>query len=467
MNNNKYRLKIYGVIGDCPALKKILCFIGHNGYYCCWFCYTRGQHIDKKRQYPYEEIVELRNPKKYTEESIVAFETRSNVKGHLGKSILHDLFDLELPRSIVIDYLHVTLLGHTKSLIVSIYNQLSPLQRKIFNDRLKSQKFPHYFGRKLRSLMEFSNVKAVELKNLLFYGLLANLQCLLPLDQLAHLSLYVCSIRLLHIGSPMKNETSRIAYHLLRTFHKDHSQFYTRLENFVLHLHLHYPQMYLNHGALSNIGCFGQEDLIGSIGENHHGTRYFGELVTHYYNIDFKLNNLKKVLITATKEEPKDHAKISFDFLDDVRTFHSQLCNCLDIGNCVMIYRRFCIQQKMFHSLIYYKRQNSVSYFVQYNRSSGHEKNYFGSIKLFFTCNSKAFAVVSNHPMKVLYSDHFRTSKYFGCLRNVLDNFYFVLEKNPIETHLVDINCIKNHCVVIEMKDSLHATIVSAYDEHD
>ena len=45
----RYTLIIYGVTGDCPALKKILNFIGHNGYDCCWFCYVHGQHVGGKR----------------------------------------------------------------------------------------------------------------------------------------------------------------------------------------------------------------------------------------------------------------------------------------------------------------------------------------------------------------------------------------------------------------------------------
>ena len=168
-------MKVYGITGDCPALKKILNFIGHTGYHCCWFCYLRGQHLNGKRQYHYHRPVDLRSRQRYRKESNEAQRTTSRVNGHLGRSILQDLVDIPLPDSIVIDYLHVTLLGHVKTITLDIYNHLTPSQRTVFNDRLVEQQFPHFFKRKIRPFTEFSYLKAVEFRNLLFYGVLPTL----------------------------------------------------------------------------------------------------------------------------------------------------------------------------------------------------------------------------------------------------------------------------------------------------
>ncbi|CAF1205984.1 unnamed protein product [Didymodactylos carnosus] len=43
--STSFNIKYYGVIGDCPALKLTLNFIGHIGYYYCFFCFTQGYNI--------------------------------------------------------------------------------------------------------------------------------------------------------------------------------------------------------------------------------------------------------------------------------------------------------------------------------------------------------------------------------------------------------------------------------------
>lgn len=222
-----YNLKIYGITGDCPALKKILNFIGHGGYDCCWFCYIHGQYINGKLQYCYEQQVILRNARQYLFESNEAHRTQTRVNGHLGKSILQHVIDIPLPHSILIDYSHATLLGHVKSIVLNVYHRLKPFQRSTLDNQLKRQKFPHFFNRKLRPIGEFANVKSTELRNLFFYALLPNLQALLPVDMLAHLALYVCSVRLLHGSSLFGDQTSEISKVLFSKFYEDHENFYT------------------------------------------------------------------------------------------------------------------------------------------------------------------------------------------------------------------------------------------------
>jgi hypothetical protein len=100
--NKKYNVRVYGITGDCPALKKILNFIGHNGYHCCWFCYLRGEHLNGKRQYHYRRSVNPRSRQRYREESNKAQRTSARVNGHLGRSIIQDLVDIPLPDSIII-----------------------------------------------------------------------------------------------------------------------------------------------------------------------------------------------------------------------------------------------------------------------------------------------------------------------------------------------------------------------------
>ena len=161
-NGIRCKLLFYSIIGDCPALKMILEFIAHNGYFCCFYCYIKGVHVGGrggKRQYFYEDGIQLRDSKSYALESKEAAESSSKVFGHLGQSILHDLLDVPLLYSIIADYLHVTLLRHTKVIVQQIYSSLSSEERREFVIHLREQKFPHFFNRKLRAVSDFQFIK--------------------------------------------------------------------------------------------------------------------------------------------------------------------------------------------------------------------------------------------------------------------------------------------------------------------
>ena len=165
-NGIECKVLFYSIVGDCPALKLVLEFNGHNGYYCCFYCYVEGIHVGGrdgrrggKRQYYYDNDTHLRDIKSYESESIEAAETSSKVFGHLGRSILHDLLDIPLPYSIITDYLHVSLLRHTRGIVKQIYASLSPFQRTEFDAGLRAQQFPHIFNRKLRPVCNLSFIK--------------------------------------------------------------------------------------------------------------------------------------------------------------------------------------------------------------------------------------------------------------------------------------------------------------------
>ena len=98
----------------------------------------------------------------------------------------------------------------------------------------------------------FAFIKGTEVRNLLFFGLLPNLDQTLSLDQYAHLAMYVCGIRLLHSGNLLGEATSLMAGQLLDRFHQDHRLFYHELQTFKLHLHSHYATTYEDYGSFAN-----------------------------------------------------------------------------------------------------------------------------------------------------------------------------------------------------------------------
>lgn len=144
VSNINHKLIIFGVTGDCPALSLIINFINHNGYFSCWFCYTKGEHRNRRRQYCYNSI-ELRTKQDFRKLSAKAEHDQLTILGHRGKSVLEGLLDVQFPNAIIIDYLHISLLGFAKSIILTIYEQLKPKQREIFNSQMNNQSFPRKF----------------------------------------------------------------------------------------------------------------------------------------------------------------------------------------------------------------------------------------------------------------------------------------------------------------------------------
>ncbi|CAF1478903.1 unnamed protein product [Rotaria sordida] len=290
-----YKIHVYGLTGDCPAIKLVTKHVNHQGYWCCWFCYKRGIHIDNKRQYYFEKRLILRSTTEYAHYSREAERSNENIFGHLGVSPLSLILDIPLPRCLVIDYMHVSLLRHTRTVIQYLYQKyLRPKQRNELDELFRYQPFPHFFNRKMRPVKEFSYCKTVELRNMLLYGLLPLIRPFIPVQLAAHLSLYVTAMRLLHGSRKLGGDTEIVANELMNIYYKDHQLFYTSIQNFVLHLHSHFADQYYLHGSLSNLGTFGQESLLGHFVKNRHGTRNLGQLIINNYNIDFTIHNQQK-----------------------------------------------------------------------------------------------------------------------------------------------------------------------------
>ena len=137
------------------------------GYYCCFFCYIKGVHSKEahNRQYPCCLQTQQRIQDTFLINGENVEKTSLNIFGHLGVSVLQEVIDISLPSLVLIDYAHVTLLRHFHDVLRTISSSLSPAIREKIDISLRTQQFPHTFGRKLRGIDELSYIKTVELRN--------------------------------------------------------------------------------------------------------------------------------------------------------------------------------------------------------------------------------------------------------------------------------------------------------------
>jgi hypothetical protein len=205
-------IKIYGIIGDTPALNLILNHKGHGGYSCCWYCQIKGLYTGSKMQYYYDKNIALRSESDFSTDSRNAENLKTTTNGRHGISILEKIVDIPLPRAIIADYLHMTLLGHAKTICLYLYKYyMKPKTRIQFNEKIYVQRFPHFFNRKIRTFEEsylklvfimtrgvqlsLLFYRATEIRNLFLFCLLPMIRNIIDYDVVAHLGLFVIGIR--------------------------------------------------------------------------------------------------------------------------------------------------------------------------------------------------------------------------------------------------------------------------------
>lgn len=121
----------------------------------------------------------------------------------------------------------------------------------------------------------------------------------------------------------------------------------------------------------------------------------------------------------------------------------------------------------MFHSLQYFKRKNTMSYFVQY--LFYRDQVEFGDIKIFFKYQGQTYALIQNFQIVNAFSDYIKESHYYELLKEAIDHFYFVLKKTNI-SRIVLVEKIQKHGIIFKdiiQKPLALATVVSTITEHD
>ncbi|CAF1544378.1 unnamed protein product [Rotaria magnacalcarata] len=421
----------------------------------------KGVHSKEahKRQYRYCLQIQQRTQNTFLINGENAEKTSSNIFGHLGVSVLQDIIDIPLPSSVLIDYAHVTLLRHFRDVLRTISSSLSPAIRETIDVSLRTQQFPHTFGRKLRGIDELSYIKAVELRNLLLYAFLPNFIHYLTVNQIGFLSLLVLGIRLIHGDKILGDNTSVLANDLLITYYRDNEKYFQNHLNFVLHLHQHLGSLYDQHGPLCSINTLAYEDFIGYVSKNRNGTVFHHDLLAYYYNIDVYLRNS-----VQEKNEISDGLFDSFllgssdDLYNVLIKYHAKKCSCNAVQNCTKYYRRCMLRRRIYHSMKYLKKKKTISYFIQFG-SAASEFN-FGKILFFFSLQGQALALIQHFVYYQRYSTYFKSSCYYDIIKKPIDLYYFVLKETNTYA-VIDVHDIITYVIPFKNSEDTSTVVVT------
>lgn len=138
-------------------------------------------------------------------------------------------------------------------------------------------------------------------------------------------------------------------------------------------------------------------------------------------------------------------------------SYHQKTCSCNNADDCIKFYRRYRRNGHVYHSIHYYKRKNSLSYFVEYRFNR--RRSNFGDIICYFAQEKQEFAIVRRFIHHQRYSDYCRNSFYFDLIQKPINHFFFVLKQTD-ELHVIPVTDILNHSLRFEnFRDS--STIVA------
>ena len=239
---------------DAPERALLLNMNKFNGKFGCIMCMQSGENLNKSKRgnnqkfLYHAEQIKVRTKSRYIQQVSEAISKNICFEGIKGATHLSKW--LHLPTSIIIDYMHASLLGTTKHML-NIWLSASNCKKEFYLGRkitdideiLLQVKYPIEFPREQRSLAQHLNYfKASEYRNFIFYTGIAVLIHALPLDYYVHFVEYVIFIRLL-CNTKIRNEHILIAFNIIDKYVQTFQKYYGEKNmTFNLHSHLHLPQ---------------------------------------------------------------------------------------------------------------------------------------------------------------------------------------------------------------------------------
>ncbi|KAE8738294.1 hypothetical protein FOCC_FOCC016228 [Frankliniella occidentalis] len=247
-------------ICDAPAKAFILNVMGHNATVGCTKCQTTGKMFGRRMSYPKLDVV-LR-----TDEN---FRSQSQKDYHKGNTILAEIPGFDLVSSVVLDYLHLVLLGALRKMMYMWVSgplrvRLSKAQLQKISEKLISISSwaPYEFARKPRSLKFLKRYKGTEYRQMLLYTGILIFRGTLRDDVYEHfLGLHVAIYMLAH--PQLCKEHALYVQELLvfwvHTFARLYGKEYVSHN---IHGLIHLPIDVLNFGPLDSFSAFKFENFL-------------------------------------------------------------------------------------------------------------------------------------------------------------------------------------------------------------
>lgn len=284
---------------DAPARAMTQNVTLYSGFFGCNVCEIEGERIQSgkgfKTIFPYEEDLVLRTKDSMKNQTKAVLKTGIIEKGVRGESILNSIPECDRSSAVIMDYMHLVLLGITRQFFSKWFGEKmkkkrrGPIQQDNINPWyighkakeidifLRSIKGISEFTRFPKNVLKFKNYKASTWLVLLLFVSVPALHPHLPQDYFQHWLLLVIAMNLLlqETITEAEIEMSRL---LLSVFVEDAQKLYGKdIMSYNLHGLQHMPLMAKRWGGLWCHSTFLFESFNGVIIRNLHGTVHISE----------------------------------------------------------------------------------------------------------------------------------------------------------------------------------------------
>jgi len=318
INNIHKSITINAFCLDAPARSYVLKTKGHTGYHSCSRCLHEGEYLNNRSCFPYVpngSITRTHND----------YLTRKHDEHHTSDlvSILIDLPNIDIVKSFVLDYMHLTCLGVTKKMIL-LWIDNGPLKVRIPSSKTKilstsllllAPCLTSEFSRKPRGINEIHRWKATELRQFLLYTGPIVLKTILNEDCYKHFMSF--NIAMLILLSPDKGDFIEYAEQLLNHFVQYFGTIYEPyLISYNVHGLLHLVDDYKNFGPLDNISCFPFENFMKYLKKKVRKQEKPLQQVVKRYHEEAVNKQIKKIYIEINLKHQHSNGPLLNDLTD-------------------------------------------------------------------------------------------------------------------------------------------------------
>ena len=260
--DKNYKVKLDAIICDAPARAFIKCIKPHSGYNSCERCMQHGEWCNKII-FP-DLSAPLLTDKIFAE--------RHYPEHHVGYSPFLQL-SVNMVTDFPLDYMHLVCLGVVRRILFLWIHgprgetKLSQLQVTTISNKLVilRQHIPREFARKPRSLSEYKQWKATELRQFLLYTGPVVLKGILKDDMYSNFLDFSVAIRLL-LSPNLVEQNLAYTEQLIKYFVASFAKLYGK-NQLVYNVHslIHLPDDARRFGVLDNISSFRYESYLGRL----------------------------------------------------------------------------------------------------------------------------------------------------------------------------------------------------------
>ena len=284
-----YDFEVRSVIADAPARALIKQIIQHNGYYACERCTIPGKW--KNGSMTLDNV----NCQKRTPHSFI---NQTQKKHHVGMSPFLNVTNLNMISQFPLDYMHLVLLGVTKTLLKiwlnKVPHKLSQNEKIDVNSKimLVRKYLPKEFNRLPRILNEADRYKATELRTLLLYSGAIIFHDILSAEYYNHFLLLMYAIRIF-CDSEFVLVEANISYAemLCKTFVEQYGLLYKLNTVYNIHNLIHLADDCRKYGVLDSVSAFPFENEMANLNRNvRTGSRPLAQIVARVAENSFSSN---------------------------------------------------------------------------------------------------------------------------------------------------------------------------------